>query len=82
MVVAHQGGHVSEDVTLDAFAEPESTTESTGSVDSVAVTSSWAATSTCPDCGADVPRLWQDGDVRVCTACKTWHTTGEGACDR
>jgi hypothetical protein len=52
------------------------------SADPVAVTSSWADASTCPDCGEAVPRLWRDGDERACADCKTWHTSGEGACDR
>lgn len=103
MGVGHQGSPVSEDATLDAFAEPETTDESTGSddsspsteasaggdgdespdaVDPVAVTSSWAAAATCPDCGEEVPRLWRNGDASVCASCKSWHTTGEEACDR
>lgn len=93
MGVARQGGGVSEDATLDAFAESESesTDESTSSDDAdqsadapdqLPVTSSWAETASCPDCGDEVTRLWQDGDASVCAACKTWRASSESPCDR
>lgn len=91
MGVARQGGGVSEDATLDAFAESESeatssanedTDESVDSPDRIPVTSSWAATASCPDCGEEVTRLWQDGDASVCAACKTWRASSESPCDR
>jgi hypothetical protein len=93
MGVARQGGGVSEDATLDAFAESESEStaeatssddadESTGAAEGIPVTSSWAETASCPDCGDEVTRLWQDEEVSVCAACKTWRAPSESACDR
>lgn len=48
----------------------------------VAVTSTWTDATACAACGESVPRLWQDGDERVCAGCKSWRSTGEEPCDR
>lgn len=64
------GGSDSEDGTGDA-------------VEVVAVTSSWSDDDgLCPSCGERAGRLWREGSERVCTACKSWTRTGEGACDQ
>jgi hypothetical protein len=68
---------VSEEATLDAFAD-----ERAASVEPLAVTSSWSGDGECSACGESATRLWRDGGERVCTGCKSWNTTGSGARDQ
>lgn len=79
MTGVEQPDAVDSDTESDATS---SDTESTECVESVAVTSTWSDAAACADCGETVPRLWQDGGVRVCAGCKSWRTTGEEPCDR
>lgn len=52
-------------------------------VDPTSVTSSWRGDDgSCSACGEPAGRLWQDGDQRVCTACKPWTRSGEAPCDQ
>ncbi|WP_432419296.1 DUF7573 domain-containing protein [Halobacterium wangiae] len=67
---------VSEDSTLNSFAGEQDT-----AVDPVTVTSSWSGDGHCSACGESATRLWQNGDERVCAACKPW-TSGSGTRDQ
>lgn len=89
MSVGLEGRGVPEEATLDAFAtEPDDTTEpddaaDPDAVEPAAVTSSWSGDGgTCASCGERARRLWENGNERLCTSCKPWARSGEGACDQ
>lgn len=76
-------GGVRSDPADDGEADaPADDGESAEAVETLSVTSTWSDAAACADCGETVPRLWQDGGVRVCAGCKSWRTTGEEPCDR
>ncbi|MDZ7735509.1 MAG: hypothetical protein U5P41_04855 [Gammaproteobacteria bacterium] len=75
------------DSTATSGESVETGTDTTGADDRIveptAVTSSWLGDDVpCSSCGEPGGSAWQDGDQRVCTACKPWTRTGDGPCDQ